>query len=203
MSSIFFLSIIIAHMIYCLFLSIVIQRFLVSFLFQYYRKMTVNEHHFSIPTDVHIIILFQSTFVSFSNFYTILFILKDKTPLANFESVNCYEPLESLTKRNAPVKRICISLSPELLSKFDKSMIKAGYSDRSKAIQTAIHSFIDNYDWKVGENEDGAGAIIMLYDNHVYNQDTKSTQIQHKYKDVISASTHLHLKGIIDWKLLW
>jgi CopG family transcriptional regulator, nickel-responsive regulator len=98
-------------------------------------------------------------------------------------------------KRNAPVKRISMSLSPELLAKFDKSMIKAGYSDRSKAIQTAIHSFIDNYDWKVGENEDGAGAIIMLYDNHVYNQDTKSTQIQHEYKDVISASTHLHLEG--------
>jgi CopG family transcriptional regulator, nickel-responsive regulator len=98
-------------------------------------------------------------------------------------------------KRNARVKRISMSLSPELLSKFDKSMIKAGYSDRSKAIQTAIHSFIDNYDWKVGENEDGAGAIIMLYDNHVYNQDTRSTQIQHKYKDVISASTHLHLEG--------
>jgi metal-responsive CopG/Arc/MetJ family transcriptional regulator len=47
----------------------------------------------------------------------------------------------------------------------------------------------------VGENEDDAGAIIMLYYDHVYNQDTKSTQIQHKYKDVISASTHLHLEG--------
>ena len=98
-------------------------------------------------------------------------------------------------KRNVPVKRISMSLSAELLSKFDKSMSKAGYTDRSKAIQTAIHSFIDNYDWKVGEKEDGAGAIIMLYNNHVYNQDSKSTQIQHKYKNVISASTHLHLEG--------
>ena len=98
-------------------------------------------------------------------------------------------------KRNVPVKRISMSLSAELLSKFDKSMSKAGYTDRSKAIQTAIHSFIDNYDWKVGEKEDGAGAIIMLYNNHVYNQDTKSTQIQHKYKNVISASTHSHLEG--------
>jgi CopG family transcriptional regulator, nickel-responsive regulator len=97
-------------------------------------------------------------------------------------------------KKNAPAKRISMSLSAELLSKFDKSMSKAGYTDRSKAIQTAIHSFIDNYDWKVGEKEDGAGAIIMLYNNHVYNQDTKSTQIQHKYKNVISASTHLHLE---------
>ena len=39
----------------------------------------------------------------------------------------------------------------------------------------------------------GAGAIILLYDNHMYNQDSISTQIQHNYNDVISASTHLHL----------
>ena len=47
----------------------------------------------------------------------------------------------------------------------------------------------------MGENEDGAGAIIMLYYDHVYNQDTKLTPIQHKYKDVLGASTHLHLEG--------
>ena len=35
----------------------------------------------------------------------------------------------------------------------------------------------------------------MLYDNHVYNQDKKSIQIQHEYKQVISATTHLHLDG--------
>jgi CopG family transcriptional regulator, nickel-responsive regulator len=33
----------------------------------------------------------------------------------------------------------------------------------------------------------------MLYDNHIFNQDKKSTKIQHKYADVISASMHLHL----------
>jgi CopG family nickel-responsive transcriptional regulator len=35
----------------------------------------------------------------------------------------------------------------------------------------------------------------MLYDNHVFNQDKKSTQIQHKYADVISASMHIHLEN--------
>jgi len=89
-----------------------------------------------------------------------------------------------------------MSLPTKLLSEFDKSMSNAGYVDRSKALQTAMHSFINNNQWdsKDDNNEfDGAGAIIMLYNNHVYDQDEKSTRIQHRYKEVISATTHLHL----------
>jgi CopG family nickel-responsive transcriptional regulator len=88
-----------------------------------------------------------------------------------------------------------MSLPSDLLTKFDESMVRAGYTDRSKALQTAIHSLIDEYSWKTNDNAEGAGAIIMMYDNHAYNQDRKSTQVQHKYADVISASTHVHLKN--------
>jgi CopG family transcriptional regulator, nickel-responsive regulator len=94
------------------------------------------------------------------------------------------------------VQRISISLPPKLLDKFDKSMEKAGFKDRSKSIQTALHSFINENDWKYDNTDKtGAGAIIVLYDSHVYNQDTLSTRIQHQYSDVISAVTHLHLEG--------
>lgn len=41
-----------------------------------------------------------------------------------------------------------MSLSPKLLAEFDKSMVKAGFTDRSKAIQTALHSFVDEHKWK-------------------------------------------------------
>jgi len=86
-----------------------------------------------------------------------------------------------------------MSLPPKLLREFNGAMKKAGYSDRSKAIQTAIHSFIDEYDWNTGDGKSGAGAIIMLYDNHTYDQDSLSTQTQHDYNDIISAATHVHL----------
>jgi CopG family transcriptional regulator, nickel-responsive regulator len=33
----------------------------------------------------------------------------------------------------------------------------------------------------------------MLYDNHMFDQDTLSTQIQHRYSSIIGASTHIHL----------
>jgi CopG family nickel-responsive transcriptional regulator len=86
-----------------------------------------------------------------------------------------------------------MSLPSDLLTKFDESMVKAGYTDRSKALQTAIHSLIDDYSWKTNDRSKGAGALVMLYDNHIFNQDKISTKIQHKYADVISASMHLHL----------
>jgi CopG family nickel-responsive transcriptional regulator len=87
-----------------------------------------------------------------------------------------------------------MSLSTKLLSEFDKRMSKSGYTDRSKALQTAKYSFINENDWKFANKNSGAGAIIMLYDNHIYEQDEKSTQIQHKFKEVIGATTHLHLE---------
>lgn len=86
-----------------------------------------------------------------------------------------------------------MSLPPKLLREFNNAMKKAGYSDRSKAIQTAIHSFIDEHDWNAGDSKSGAGAIILLYDNHAYDQDSLSTQTQHDYNDIISAATHVHL----------
>ena len=91
------------------------------------------------------------------------------------------------------VMRISMSLSPKLLREFDRAMKEAGYSDRSKAIQIAMHSFVDEYDWKGDEHQEGAGAIVLLYNNHTYNHDSTSTETQHDYTDIISAVTHTHL----------
>jgi CopG family nickel-responsive transcriptional regulator len=76
-------------------------------------------------------------------------------------------------------------------------MGRAGYTDRSKALQTAMHSLIDDYSWKMAEKVKGTGTIVMMYNNHVYNQDKKSLHTQHKYSDVIKASVHLHLENDI------
>ncbi|HEY7078862.1 MAG TPA: hypothetical protein VH500_04110 [Nitrososphaeraceae archaeon] len=98
-------------------------------------------------------------------------------------------------KKREPLTRISMSLPTKLLIEFDKSMLKSGYTDRSKALQTAIHTFVNDYTWNTEEKQSGAGAIIVVYDNHIYNQDEKSIQVQHEYQDVIGATTHLHLKG--------
>ena len=76
-------------------------------------------------------------------------------------------------KQQQQVQRISISLHPKLLEQFDKSMEKAGFKDRSKSIQTALHSFINENDWKNDDTSgSGAGIIILHYDNHIYNQES-------------------------------
>jgi CopG family nickel-responsive transcriptional regulator len=48
-----------------------------------------------------------------------------------------------------------------------ENSLKAGFSDRSKAIQAAVYSFVDENKWKGAENQTGAGTIVLLYDSHV------------------------------------
>lgn len=88
-----------------------------------------------------------------------------------------------------------MSLPSNLLDKFDKSMKNVGFADRSKAIQASLYEFIYNNEWKQAENDNGygAGALVILYDNHLFGDDTGSIQNQHEYTDIIVSTTHLHL----------
>jgi metal-responsive CopG/Arc/MetJ family transcriptional regulator len=71
---------------------------------------------------------------------------------------------------------------------------EAGFSVPSKAIQTAFHSFIDEHDWKIDVRKKGAETIVILFNNHTFYKRKMSTQLQHKYNDIISTITHLHLE---------
>lgn len=99
-------------------------------------------------------------------------------------------------KARKTVKRISMSLPPDLLKKFDNAMEAGGFTDRSKAIQTALHSFIDQSHWNSESKDDsrnGAGIIMLLYNNHSFNHGSSSTHLQHHFNSIIGASTHLHL----------
>jgi CopG family transcriptional regulator, nickel-responsive regulator len=93
------------------------------------------------------------------------------------------------------LRRISMSLPNTLLDQFDKSMKNAGFADRSKAIQSSLYEFIYNNEWKENQHDDsnGAGVLVILYDNHLFGTDTGSIQNQHEYTDIIVSSTHLHL----------
>jgi CopG family transcriptional regulator, nickel-responsive regulator len=93
------------------------------------------------------------------------------------------------------LKRISMSLPSNLLDQFDKSMKNAGFADRSKAIQASLYEFIYNNEWKQEKNDNsyGAGALVILYDNHLFGNDTGSIENQHQYTDIIVSTTHLHL----------
>ncbi|SPC33482.1 putative nickel-responsive regulator [Candidatus Nitrosocaldus cavascurensis] len=92
------------------------------------------------------------------------------------------------------VVRISISLPSDLLASFERVSKKAGFTDRSKAIQTAMRAFISENEWLSGnESGKGAGLIELLYDPHTRNIEKALTLIQHNYNHIVTASTHMHL----------
>jgi len=93
----------------------------------------------------------------------------------------------------AGVERISISVPPDLLEEFDKATETIGYKDRSKAMQVAMRNFVGEYTWSTSEGRRVAGGIMLTYDHRSHHVEDTLTDIQHKYRDLISATTHIHL----------
>jgi len=89
--------------------------------------------------------------------------------------------------------RISISVPSELLRRFDETIERIGYSSRSKAMQDAMHNLITESKWLCKKMGNGIGAIAFVYDHEVKDLDAEITEIEHKYKDIIKASLHIHL----------
>jgi len=91
------------------------------------------------------------------------------------------------------VERISFSTPPGLMKQFDQSLSSMGYEDRSKALQMAIRNFITEYAWKAEKGRLGAGAVLMTYDHDTHGIQEELTHAQHRYRDVISSTMHIHL----------
>ena len=91
------------------------------------------------------------------------------------------------------VERISFSTPPGLMKQFDQSLSAMGYEDRSKALQMAIRNFITEYAWKVEKGKSGAGAVLMTYDHEIHGIQEELTHAQHRYRDVIGSTMHIHL----------
>lgn len=90
------------------------------------------------------------------------------------------------------VTRISISLPPDLLESFDEMTKKAGYRERSRAVQKAMRNFISEQEWVEGEGA-GSGVIQMIYDHHVRGLEHTLTDIQHKFRGIVASTLHVHL----------
>ncbi len=91
------------------------------------------------------------------------------------------------------VSRISISVPPDLLRKFDEASKRLGYEERSKAIQTAMQSFVTESKWLCTKKGRGIGAIIMVYDSTIRQVGDVLTEIQHRYRGIAESTIHMHL----------
>jgi CopG family nickel-responsive transcriptional regulator len=91
------------------------------------------------------------------------------------------------------VGRISFSTPSALVKQFDQCLSALGYEDRSKALQMAMRNFMTEYSWKAERGNLGAGAVLLTYDHETHGIQEELTHAQHRYRDVISSTTHIHL----------
>ena len=91
----------------------------------------------------------------------------------------------------ADLVRTGLSLERELLDKFDQTIARRGYQNRSEAIRDLIREHLvseeDTQDKVV------AGTLTMVYDHHRPNLTERLTDIQHGAQTQVLAATHVHL----------
>jgi CopG family nickel-responsive transcriptional regulator len=89
------------------------------------------------------------------------------------------------------VKRFGVSLEEDLLKKLDMLVEKHQFPNRSQAIRFLIQNSMVRDNWE--ENQEVAGALVLIYDHHRRDLQNKLTRIQHDYHCLILSGQHVHL----------
>jgi len=89
------------------------------------------------------------------------------------------------------VKRFGVSLEIELLRTLDNLVLEKGFPNRSQAIRFLIKKNLVEKKWE--DNQEVAGAIVIVYDHHKRELSNKSTHVQHEFHDLILSVQHVHL----------
>ncbi len=90
------------------------------------------------------------------------------------------------------ITRFGVSIEPDLLQKFDKTIKKEGYTNRSEAIRDVIRKNIINQDTTDPDSE-AIGTLTMIFDHHTGNLTNKLLDLQHDHHNEILTTTHVHI----------
>lgn len=87
--------------------------------------------------------------------------------------------------------RFGISMSQDLLEKFDRLIQKKGYTSRSEALRDLVRNALIEDMW---ENESGtlAGTITIIYEHDAHGITDTLTHIQHGFYHLIISTVHVH-----------
>jgi CopG family nickel-responsive transcriptional regulator len=85
---------------------------------------------------------------------------------------------------------VSISISNELLVRFDAVLASKGFRSRSDAVRESMRSFVDEAEWDSTEGENQI-VITMIYDE--IGPRGELSILQHRYEE-IQMMLHLHLE---------
>lgn len=89
------------------------------------------------------------------------------------------------------LKRFSISLSKELVDKFDELIKKSKFANRSQAVRHFIKQELVALEWQ--EDKEVAGALTLVYDHHKRELVGQLLQLQHDFAKSIISTQHVHL----------
>ncbi|MFC2137074.1 nickel-responsive transcriptional regulator NikR [Bacteroidota bacterium] len=89
------------------------------------------------------------------------------------------------------LKRFGVSLDENVLYELDLYVDDNKFPNRSQAIRYLIEKNIVEKKWQC--NNMVAGAIVLVYDHHKREIDSKMNEVQHDYHQLILAAQHIHL----------
>lgn len=88
--------------------------------------------------------------------------------------------------------RFGVAMDNVLLDKFDRLIIKKGYSNRSEAIRDLVRSNLVEEEWKT-TNRQTVGTVTIVYSHSVREITDILTELQHHYHAEIISCMHVHL----------
>ncbi len=92
----------------------------------------------------------------------------------------------------ADIVRFGITITDDLLLRFDDLIAEKGYVNRSEAVRDLIRNALVDNDL-TNSDEEAIGTISMVYDHHTRDLADKLTEHQHSHHKEIISALHVHL----------
>jgi CopG family nickel-responsive transcriptional regulator len=90
------------------------------------------------------------------------------------------------------LSRIGIALDSELLKRFDRSIARRGYTNRSEAFRDLIRDRLVT-EQTAAPDAIVVGTVTLIYDHHASGITEKLTEVQHEHHELVVSTSHAHL----------
>jgi CopG family nickel-responsive transcriptional regulator len=90
------------------------------------------------------------------------------------------------------LSRIGIALDSDLLNRFDHSIEKSGYTNRSEAFRDLIRDRLVR-EQTAAPDATVVGTVTLIFNHHAHGITEKLTEAQHEHHDLVVSTTHAHL----------
>jgi CopG family nickel-responsive transcriptional regulator len=94
--------------------------------------------------------------------------------------------------RMGVLSRIGIALDSELLKRFDRSIERRGYTNRSEAFRDLIRDRLVT-EQTAAPDATVVGTVTLIYDHHASGVTEKLTELQHAHHELVVSTSHAHL----------